>query len=241
MSASLDLTLDRESDVPLGTQLAWKLRVLILAGVLVPGARLPGVREVAESAGVNVNTVRSVFARLEEQGLLNSEQGRGTFVAASARPDAALAEAAKTAIAGAREAGVDPRELAAALYVTRDMPRAAPERAELAEKRVLRSQIASLERHLSRLEPLATLTDAPATTAGRLLSSEELRTVRDQLAARIELLQREREEARAAAALDRATEAEEDQRVSKPARVSQWRNSGVWTGRPAAGISWTAS
>ena len=71
----------RVSEVALGTQLIWKLRTLIARGTVPPGAKLPGIREVAESAGVNVNTVRSVFARLEEQGLLTSEHGRGTFVA----------------------------------------------------------------------------------------------------------------------------------------------------------------
>ena len=34
----------------------------------------------AEMAGVNVNTVRTVYARLEQEGLLVSEHGRGTFV-----------------------------------------------------------------------------------------------------------------------------------------------------------------
>ena len=45
-----------------------------------PGDKLPSVRELAVEAGVNVNTVRAVYARLESQGLIRSEQGRGTFV-----------------------------------------------------------------------------------------------------------------------------------------------------------------
>ena len=60
-----DLSVDRDSDVPLGTQLAWKLRTAIATGLLQPGERLPGVRELAGAADVNVNTVRSVYARLE--------------------------------------------------------------------------------------------------------------------------------------------------------------------------------
>lgn len=241
MKAQLDLSLDRESEIPLGTQLAWKLRALILAGVLSPGARVPGVREVAEAAAVNVNTVRSVFARLEEQGLLVSEQGRGTFVAASAQPDRALAEAARAAIARAREAGIDPRELAAALYVTREIPGArAAANDELAQKRALRGQIAQLERELARLEPLGTLKEPAEAPAGRLLTVGELREVRDQLQGRIELLRREREEVRAAAAAEAAEELEEERATRSP-RAPQWRNSGVWTGHPAVGVSWTAS
>ena len=80
--ASLDLRVDRENDIPLGVQLAWALRERISNGTLEPGDRLPSVRELAAEAGVNVNTVRAVYARLERDGLTRSEQGRGTFVAA---------------------------------------------------------------------------------------------------------------------------------------------------------------
>jgi GntR family transcriptional regulator len=77
----LDLSVDRGAEVPLGTQLAWKLRALVSGGALSPGDRLPSVRELAIAAGVNVNTVRSVYGRLEGEGLIRSVQGRGTFVA----------------------------------------------------------------------------------------------------------------------------------------------------------------
>ena len=76
----MDLRVDRDAEVPLGTQLAWKLRALIETGELGAGDRLPSVREAAAAAGVNVNTVRAVYGRLEREGLVSSEQGRGTFV-----------------------------------------------------------------------------------------------------------------------------------------------------------------
>jgi GntR family transcriptional regulator len=77
----LGLSVDRGAEVPLGTQLAWRLRQLVDEGGLRPGDRLPSVRELAIEAGVNVNTARSVYGRLENEGLVSSEQGRGTFVA----------------------------------------------------------------------------------------------------------------------------------------------------------------
>jgi DNA-binding transcriptional regulator YhcF (GntR family) len=80
----VDLRVDREAEVPLGIQLAWKLRRLIETSELGPGDRLPSVRDAAAAAGVNVNTVRSVYGRLESDGLVSSEQGRGTFVRAPA-------------------------------------------------------------------------------------------------------------------------------------------------------------
>jgi GntR family transcriptional regulator len=83
----VDLRVDRDAEVPLGTQLAWKLRRLIETGELGPGDRLPSVRDAAAAAGVNVNTVRSVYGRLESDGLVSSEQGRGTFVRAPTAAD----------------------------------------------------------------------------------------------------------------------------------------------------------
>jgi DNA-binding transcriptional regulator YhcF (GntR family) len=46
-NAQLLLTVDRDSDLPVGVQLAWRLRSLIAAGKLGPGEQLPSVRELA--------------------------------------------------------------------------------------------------------------------------------------------------------------------------------------------------
>ncbi|HLM09332.1 MAG TPA: GntR family transcriptional regulator [Thermoleophilaceae bacterium] len=81
MEDSLQGRVDRASHVPLGTQLVERIRTAVAGGRLDQGDRLPSVRELAESAGVNVNTVRAAYARLEAEGLVRSEHGRGTFVA----------------------------------------------------------------------------------------------------------------------------------------------------------------
>ena len=82
MPGELDLSVDRGTGIPLGAQLAGRIRTAVEDGTLVPGDRLPSVRELADIAGVNVNTVRAVYARLESEGRVSSEQGRGTFVTA---------------------------------------------------------------------------------------------------------------------------------------------------------------
>jgi DNA-binding transcriptional regulator YhcF (GntR family) len=89
----MDLRVERGGEVPLGTQLSWKLRRLV-GDQLAPGDQLPSLRAVAAAAGVNVNTARAVYAKLEAEGLLRSEQGRGTFVAEPAETVPASSDAA---------------------------------------------------------------------------------------------------------------------------------------------------
>jgi DNA-binding transcriptional regulator YhcF (GntR family) len=81
---TLDLSVDRRADLPLGAQLTRKLREHVRSGRLAAGDRLPSLREAAATAGVNLNTVRAVYARLEHEGLVQTEHGRGTFVASGA-------------------------------------------------------------------------------------------------------------------------------------------------------------
>jgi GntR family transcriptional regulator len=87
MAERLDLTVDRGAELPLGAQLAGRIRTALREDRLGPGDRLPSVRELAEAAGVNVNTVRAVYARLESEGLVRSEHGRGTFVSGTTTGD----------------------------------------------------------------------------------------------------------------------------------------------------------
>jgi DNA-binding transcriptional regulator YhcF (GntR family) len=191
------IQLDRGSELPLGVQLAWHLRAAVSAGELREGERLPSVREMAAATGVNANTVRAVYARLEAEGVVATEHGRGTFVTGATGGDGELAKIARRAALAAREAGLDPRAVAAALFVSRDAP-AAPAGAEGARRRALREEIAALERRLAdaRLQRrLASLADdplaapAPATPPGRLLSAAELTSIRDDLAERLALLE----------------------------------------------------
>jgi GntR family transcriptional regulator len=237
-----EIRIDRDSDVPLGTQLAWRLRALIATGRLNAGERVPGVRELAESADVNVNTVRSVYARLEEQGLLRSEHGRGTFVAPGAAEQADLARVTAAAAAAARDAGLDPRDLATALYSGADLsPAAEPdtEDTDLSDtddsprtRRGLRGEIEEMERELVRLDRGAELPARPRPAAGRILSAAELREVRDTLAERLSELRDERAEERRRVYAERAA-------ALSPAAAGTWKHAGVWTGKARPGVVWS--
>jgi hypothetical protein len=158
---------------------------------------MPAVRELAARAGVNVNTVRAVYARLAEQGVIVSEQGRGTFVS-SARGGASLGELVQRAARDARRHAVDPRDLAAMLYARFDEPAAAPDRDELDmdARRALRLEIEALEHHLAGLEPLSGGAQEAPGPGARLVSVEELKATRDELADRVADARRAQREAR---------------------------------------------
>jgi len=161
---SPDLSVDRDSDLSPGLQLSWRLRALISSGRLGPGERLPSVRDLAARAGVNVNTARAAYRRLEREGLVLSRHGLGTFVTDRAEVAVPQVERlAAEAAAEAHEVGVDPRELATAIYAAAGIRVGDAEPAqqvsttlpdiergdEAATRRELRRQIARLEEELS--------------------------------------------------------------------------------------------
>src|SRR5436190_959071 len=158
--ASLGLHVDRDGDIPVGTQLTWQNQALITEGRLRPGEQLPSVRRLAEAAGVNVNTIRSVYDRLEGEGFIRTQHGRGSFVAENVPR-------------------LDPRDAAVRVYAS--------------DRVGLREQIAELEAelatHASPPPPSGRRDRGP-----RVLSTEELAQVRDDLVARLEQLDQMRDD-----------------------------------------------
>ena len=65
---------------PRANRVYTSLRERILSGEFTPGMKLPPHTELATQFGVAPLTVRQVLGRLEEDGLVSREQGRGTFV-----------------------------------------------------------------------------------------------------------------------------------------------------------------
>ena len=115
---------DPGDELPLGVQLTWRLRALIAAGRIAPGERMPSVRALAGWAGVNVNTVRGVYARLEEEGLVATRHGLGSFVAEDVAGSTDVERIAADAIAAAEEAGVSARDVAIVTLVSSSLPEA---------------------------------------------------------------------------------------------------------------------
>lgn len=177
---------DHGSELPVGAQLLWQLRSAIRTGEARRGERLPSVRALAERCGVNVNTVRAVYRRLEEEALLTSRHGAGTFVSVDAPVSPALGELVSGTLAEAREAGVEPRDLAVALHAASPapLPDVGREGDQRGARSELRRQIARLEAELAsyprELQPPPEPEVRPH-HGGRIAGVAELERTRDSL------------------------------------------------------------
>ena len=76
----IEFGLDVKSGVPFHRQIVDQIKYGIASERLLPGEQLPTVRELAVHLQVNPNTVRKAYSELEILGILDTQQGTGTFV-----------------------------------------------------------------------------------------------------------------------------------------------------------------
>jgi GntR family transcriptional regulator len=229
-------SIDPGDELPVGLQLTWRLRALIATGRLTAGERLPSFRRLSDWAGVNVNTVRAVYAGLEQEGLVVSRQGQGTFVAEGIEAAAQLEEIATDALRRAQEAGISPRELAivasacasmpgalddAAAEPAVDLPDLAEESEAIEVRQELRRQIARLEAELAAYprDLPRDLPTAPRRASAHVAGVEELEQTRDTLIAQLSEAQRAAEQRARRADRERVQEASPLERA-----MSWWRH-----------------
>jgi len=72
--------LDERSGVPVYRQIIDQVLGGIAAGSLAPGYQLPTVRQVAVDLSINPNTVMRAYREMEIRGVLETQQGTGTFI-----------------------------------------------------------------------------------------------------------------------------------------------------------------
>jgi len=118
-AAGGSLDVERDSDVPISTQIYWQLAYQIDSGRLLSGSRLPPVRELGAALRVNPNTIRAVYRRLADAGYVTSRHGAGTHVAdrpPQRRGAEALAGIVAELLRRAAHAGFTADEVAAATF-----------------------------------------------------------------------------------------------------------------------------
>jgi DNA-binding transcriptional regulator YhcF (GntR family) len=71
---------DLKSDRPIYAQLVEVIELKICSGVYALGSKLLSVRDLAQEAAVNPNTMQRALTKLEEDGLLSTHRTSGRFV-----------------------------------------------------------------------------------------------------------------------------------------------------------------
>lgn len=74
--------LDSSTGVPFYRQIIDQVLLAVGDGRLKPGTQLPTVRQLAVDLSVNLNTVAKAYREMEIRGIVQTQQGTGTFVAA---------------------------------------------------------------------------------------------------------------------------------------------------------------
>ncbi|QWF76706.1 GntR family transcriptional regulator [Amycolatopsis sp. CA-230715] len=118
----VEFRVDRAGGLPAYLQLVRQVKEALRLGWLRPGDRLPTVRDVVATSGVNANTVLKAYRELEFAGLVEARQGAGTFVKAglgAVDPEvmAELRAGLADWVAKARTAGLENEDVDALLRV----------------------------------------------------------------------------------------------------------------------------
>ena len=113
----MEIIIANSSDKPIYEQIASQLRAAIMCGELAEGERLPSIRALATQLRISAITTKRAYQDLEAQGFIHTVPGKGCFVAGDnlelLREERLrlVEEALARAVAEARSAGIEAREL----------------------------------------------------------------------------------------------------------------------------------
>ena len=82
-------------DRPVYVQLIERITTDIIAGIYLPGSKLPSVRDLAQTAGVNPNTMQIALSEMERTNLVYSQRTSGRFIT----EDLSMIDSLKTELA----------------------------------------------------------------------------------------------------------------------------------------------
>ncbi len=81
----MQIRIDYDSGVPIYVQIMDRVKHLVATGMLQPGDQLPTIRQLSVELRVDPNTVVHAYRELDREGVISTQQGRGTFI--SEHPD----------------------------------------------------------------------------------------------------------------------------------------------------------
>jgi GntR family transcriptional regulator len=76
----MQIEIDLLSKIPIYVQIIDQIKHMIATGHLKPGDQLLTVRQMATDLRVNFNTVARAYRMLDEEGLISTQHGRGTYI-----------------------------------------------------------------------------------------------------------------------------------------------------------------
>lgn len=111
---------DLKPDRPIYTQLIEQIELKICSGVYPLGSKLPSVRDLAQEASVNPNTMQRALAKLEENGLLYTNRTSGRYVTEDVKmvqkvKDKLAQELIQEFIQNMKRLGFDEKEIVSAI------------------------------------------------------------------------------------------------------------------------------
>lgn len=119
----MKILISNANNQPIYEQIYTQIRNQILSGELAPGQGLPSIRALAKDLRVSVITTKRAYEDLEQAGLIVTQPGRGSFVAAQ-NPELHREEALRNverhltdAIEAARRGGITGDEVRETLNV----------------------------------------------------------------------------------------------------------------------------
>ena len=65
--------------MPIYRQIILQFNQAFIRGDIIPGERIPSIREISALLKVNTNTIQRVYQEMERDGLINSKRGTGYF------------------------------------------------------------------------------------------------------------------------------------------------------------------
>ena len=76
----MQIEIDLTSKVPIYVQIIDQIKHMIATSVLRPDDQLPTVRQLATDLRVNFNTIARAYRMLDDEGLISTQHGRGTYI-----------------------------------------------------------------------------------------------------------------------------------------------------------------
>ncbi len=113
------LEIDPRSAVPPYEQLRQQVTALVLGGALIPGARLPAIRQLSNDLGLAGGTVARAYRELESDGVVTTHGRHGTVIAGPPHRPAPQAELLSAARRYAARASTEGASLDDALTAVR--------------------------------------------------------------------------------------------------------------------------